>query len=176
MDRDELALYREATTNTVEPCRLKSSEYYETARVNGRKRRAPNSTGTCWKVNAECESYLIQTLRKSTFWFQNSENYENLSKYIDGYPVCESKVLEFKHMKKESTHKEKNEDEEKEDIENESNLAEKETSNRHCKSHNNNSNGLRSSAIKSNNKKLKLNNCSLASKPKSENVSQFKIN
>ena len=52
---------------------------------NGRKRRAPNSNGTCWKVNPECKTYLIQMLKKSTFWFHNSTFYPNLNQYIVDY-------------------------------------------------------------------------------------------
>jgi hypothetical protein len=55
----------------------------------GRKRRAPNSIGTCWKVNPECKSYLIHTLKKSIFWHQNSHVYPKLSALVKDYDAGE---------------------------------------------------------------------------------------
>lgn len=55
----------------------------------GRKRRAPNSIGTCWKVNPECKSYLIHTLKKSIFWHQNSHVYPKLSALVKDYDASE---------------------------------------------------------------------------------------
>jgi hypothetical protein len=54
---------------------------------NQRKRRAPNSTGTCWTVSPECKSYLVQTLKKSSFWFHNSKNYPNLNEYVVNFSL-----------------------------------------------------------------------------------------
>jgi len=54
---------------------------------NQRKRRAPNSTGTCWTVSSECKSYLVQTLKKSSFWFHNSKNYPNLNEYVVNFSL-----------------------------------------------------------------------------------------
>jgi len=81
MDRNESVLHR------VKHQENKPSLY----NLNGRKKRAPNSTGTCWKVNPECKSYLVQTLKKSAFWFHNSKSYPNLSKYINNYNQNEYK-------------------------------------------------------------------------------------
>jgi hypothetical protein len=78
MDRNETQLYREK-----QPF---SSLVMNTNELNnGRKRRAPNSTGTCWTVSSECKAYLVQTLKKSSFWFNNSSYYSNLSQFIDEY-------------------------------------------------------------------------------------------
>lgn len=66
--------------------RQRSGTINENNNNNGsRKRRAPNSVGTCWKVNEECREYLIQTLKKSTFWKQNSKYYPNLSKLVENF-------------------------------------------------------------------------------------------
>lgn len=117
MDRNELVVYRSKET---EPVIKRSNDINEIFRINGRKRRAPNSTGTCWKVNSECKSYLIQTLKKSTFWFQNAENYENLSKYINNFPINESKILENKN----------NKNDDNKDLEEESHYEEEDTENK----------------------------------------------
>ncbi|RMZ96180.1 forkhead box N2 isoform X1 [Brachionus plicatilis] len=53
------------------------------AKPSGRKRRAPNSVGTCWKVNEDCRPYLVHTLKKSTFWTRNCQNFANLAKMMD---------------------------------------------------------------------------------------------
>lgn len=58
-----------------------------------RKRRAPNTVGTCWKVNNECKGYLIQTLKKSTFWFNNSKYYSKLANFIDKFDLSEIKKI-----------------------------------------------------------------------------------
>jgi hypothetical protein len=187
MDRNELVVYRsretEATVKRV-------NDVNDTFRVNGRKRRAPNSTGTCWKVNSECKSYLIQTLKKSTFWFQNAENYENLSKYINSYPISESKISEHRNYKKESFNKDIDEAEshyEEEDTENKSetnksnliiNLKPHLSINIHNhhrhfdKSHKNiKKTKTNNISNKVSNKKLKLENSTVDNSIKSENVS-----
>jgi hypothetical protein len=75
MDRAESVLHR-----------VKHEERVDTlTHSSGRKKRAPNSTGTCWKVNPECKSYLVQTLKKSSFWFHNARNYPSLSRYVNNY-------------------------------------------------------------------------------------------
>ena len=74
MDRNESVLHR-----------VKQEQVQTLINLNGRKKRAPNSTGTCWKVNPECKSYLVQTLKKSSFWFHNARNYPSLSRYINNY-------------------------------------------------------------------------------------------
>ena len=53
----------------------------------GRKRRASNNTGTCWTVSSDCKSFLVQTLKKSSFWFHNSKYYPNLSKFVSNYSI-----------------------------------------------------------------------------------------
>lgn len=84
MDRNESVLYR-----------LKA----ESSLNNdlGRKRRAPNSVGTCWKVNEECKAYLIQMLKKSNFWYHNSNYYASLANYIDKFDLAEIKNIHHSH-------------------------------------------------------------------------------
>ena len=65
--------------------------------VNGRKRRAPNSVGTCWKVNEECKSYLIHTLKKSAFWSQNSKYYPNLASLVTSFDSSDFKSSHHVH-------------------------------------------------------------------------------
>ena len=189
MDRGELVLYR-TNPETASQAALA---------VNGRKRRAPNSTGTCWKVNAECKSYLVQTLKKSSFWFHNAANYEHLNKYIMSYPVASEsgkKQLgsECRHLKSEHHMqiKEESENYEEEDTENndaiESRLDNKSLGpikgkQRHFRTHNNNNNNGGSSSgenVKTNSakfsigdnnsKKLKV---TANSKINNENVNEF---
>lgn len=65
--------------------------------VNGRKRRAPNSIGTCWKVNEECKAYLIHTLKKSAFWSQNSKHYPNLALLVNNFDSSDIKSSHHGH-------------------------------------------------------------------------------
>jgi hypothetical protein len=41
--------------------------------------------GTCWQVNPECKAYLVQTLKKSSFWFKNNKLYPSLTKLMQNY-------------------------------------------------------------------------------------------
>lgn len=67
--------------------------------LDGRKRRAPNSVGTCWKVNEECRPYLVQTLKKSLFWMRNWELYPNLAKMVNSFDL-DDKNSNHVHEKK----------------------------------------------------------------------------
>jgi len=130
-------------------------------------------------------------LKKSTFWFQNAENYENLSKYINSYPISESKISEHRNYKKESFNRDIDDAEshyEEEDTENKSetnksNLVIKlkphlsmniHSHHRHFdKSHKNIKNTKTNNiSSKASNKKLKLeNSTTVHNSIKSENVS-----
>ena len=83
MDRTESVLYRDVPKKFKEP--FSSLIINSENNLNGRKRRAPNTTGTCWTVSNECKTYLIQTLQKSSFWFHNSKYYSNLNTFINEY-------------------------------------------------------------------------------------------
>jgi hypothetical protein len=54
-----------------------------------RKRRRQDSgssgNGTFWTVSEECKLYLIQTLKKSSFWHHNSKFYPKLCKGIEQF-------------------------------------------------------------------------------------------
>lgn len=79
MDRTESVFYR---NNNKSGNNNNSIVKPNPTSLTGRKRRAPNSIGTCWKVNPECKSYLIHTLKKSSFWFNNSKSYPKLCNLI----------------------------------------------------------------------------------------------
>jgi len=79
MDRTEAILCRSSVVNN------KSTNDF--CSDNQRKRRAPNSTGTCWAVSPECNAYLVQTLKKSSFWFHNSKSYPSLNEYITNFAL-----------------------------------------------------------------------------------------
>lgn len=81
MERNET--YFNRPKQTLENNNNKNNDSVE----NQRKRRAPNSTGTCWTVSSECKSYLVQTLKKSSFWFHNSKNYPNLNEYVVNFSL-----------------------------------------------------------------------------------------
>lgn len=87
LDRNESVLYRPR----VDAAKLNES--------SGRKRRAPNSMGTCWKVNEECKPYLVQTLKKSLFWMRNCELFPNLVKVVKSVDMDANNVNHF-HQKK----------------------------------------------------------------------------
>ena len=78
MDRTELVFYRSAKDTPIK-LPMKSSDYLN---ISGRKKRAPNSVGTCWKVNSECKSFLIHTLKRSAFWTKNSASYPKICALI----------------------------------------------------------------------------------------------
>lgn len=87
LDRSESVLFRP---------RVDTAKLSETS---GRKRRAPNSMGTCWKVSDECKPYLVQTLKKSLFWTRNSELFPNLVKAVKSVDLDANNVNHF-HQKK----------------------------------------------------------------------------
>ena len=56
--------------------------------VNRKRRHEQNQQqvhgmGTCWEVNKECRLYLAQTLKKSSFWFHNSQTYPYLADQME---------------------------------------------------------------------------------------------
>jgi hypothetical protein len=59
--------------------------------------------GTCWEVNKECRLYLIQTLKKSSFWFHNSRFYAVLAAEIERY-IMRSDEESLRETKVKSQH------------------------------------------------------------------------
>jgi hypothetical protein len=91
MNRNEYVLLRHGQSGDFLKCEIgeiiksqqekhlrKQQQYLQ----NGRKRRAPNSTGTCWKVNPDYRSTLVQNLKKSSFWFHNRRHYSKLNRLL----------------------------------------------------------------------------------------------
>lgn len=69
---------------------------------NSNKRRAPNTNGTCWTVCSESKAYLVQALKKSSFWFHNSKYFPNINEYISKYSTTS---LNSDHFLKKTNYK-----------------------------------------------------------------------
>lgn len=48
--------------------------------------------GTYWKVNPECQSFLIHSLKKSQYWVQNSASYPKLSQLVREYDMLQANL------------------------------------------------------------------------------------
>lgn len=84
MNRAELLVHNRNKSATVNS--PKSMNFDPRANGNcGLKKR--NSGGTYWKVNPECQSFLIYSLKKSQYWLQNSASYPKLSSLIREYDL-----------------------------------------------------------------------------------------
>ena len=54
-------------------------------KVSNYQQRTNYVAGTCWQVNPECKSFLMQTLKKSSFWFKYNKSYPNITKLMQNY-------------------------------------------------------------------------------------------
>jgi hypothetical protein len=54
-------------------------------KISNYQQRTNYVAGTCWQVNPECKSFLMQTLKKSSFWFKYNKSYPNISILMQNY-------------------------------------------------------------------------------------------
>lgn len=60
--------------------------------MSSNKRRAPNSNGTYWTVCPDSKAYLVQALKKSSFWFHNSKYFPHINECISKFNTTNSNL------------------------------------------------------------------------------------